>query len=538
MYAWRSRRRLGRRDPQVAGEIVVVVVLLGGLCALAFGAQLQPGGFYNDDWSYLVTAHYSGGFAQAVDGFGYLSFRPLMQVYWPALYGVLGIDPTRHVAWLLAVSIALAVLVYALLRRVRVHPIHAGLLAALALVSADANSTRFWPCMSANVGSVALYVGGVVVSLRAFELRGRRAVLAHAAGVALLVASMMLYEITIVLGLVGGLLYLLREGRRGACRWAVDAAATAVVIVVFTRHTFYDPVPIGQIPSRMWTVARDAAWVLTDSLWAPANPSWTIVAVVWLAIAAILVLGWRRGWRRVNPSAPELRRWTLLAVGALVAAGAAYATIVPSTYLSPSGAGQLNRANVAGGIALFVLLYATLMVLALLATARMRSGRRWAIPLVCAAAVAILASHVVQDRHDQRLWERAALTQEWVVQNVASSVGLLPHDAVVVTYDAPVTVAPGVPVFAAIWDLSGALTVRYDDPSVVGYPALPGSRVECGPATLTLHDANDAFGRQTGRYGQVYVVDVSRRRAIRVTDGRSCRAAGRALSGTGGVTQA
>ena len=39
-------------------ETLVVAALLAVLAVAAFGAHLRPGGFYNDDWSFLITARY------------------------------------------------------------------------------------------------------------------------------------------------------------------------------------------------------------------------------------------------------------------------------------------------------------------------------------------------------------------------------------------------------------------------------------------------------------------------------------------------
>jgi len=513
------------------GEPALALLFSGLLTGLAFGAHLRPGGFYNDDWAFLVTAHFSGGFLEGVDAFGYLSFRPLMTLYWPAVFGVLGAEPTWHAAWTLSVSALMGALVFLLLRRLGVEALHAGLIAALVLLFPAADSTRFWPAMSANVLAVALYLAGVIASLAAFRATGRRALLLHAGGVALLLCSVLLYEIASTLILVTGSLYVVLWGRRGLWRWAIDVAAIAAVLLLVTSGTFYEPLPLGEMPDHALEVADQAGWVLADSLWAPASPSHRVAVAVWVGMAAVLAAAaWRlRRGAPDAPGAPELRRWLQLAVGALVATAAAYAAAVPSPHLSPLGPGQQNRANVLGGIGLVVLLYAVLMLAALVACSRSRAPARAAGALVVLAALVIGAGDLRQVRADQRGWERSAVLQEYIVDQVEMAVGELPRGGTVYTFGAPAEAAPGVPVFAAVWDLAGALALRYNDPSLEGYPVLSGSRVDCGRDEVVLHNANDSFESQAASYGPVYFVDVIGAQATRVADRRACRKAAPAL---------
>lgn len=206
-------------------EVLVVASLLTVLAVAAFGAQVRPGGFYNDDWAFLITAVYppEDSFAGAVRAFDWLSFRPLQMLYWPFAFRVLGTDPSVHAAWLLAIGIVMATLVFLLLRALRVPVLHAGLMAALALLLPVADSTRFWPAQGANVLAVACYVAGVIVALRGLRSAEPGAVRSHLPAVALYAASILLYEIAGSLIVATGLLYLAVAGRRGVRLWAIDA---------------------------------------------------------------------------------------------------------------------------------------------------------------------------------------------------------------------------------------------------------------------------------------------------------------------------
>jgi hypothetical protein len=516
-------------------ELPLVGVALTVLCALVFGAHLQPGGFYNDDWNYLVPAHFSGGYFDAVAALGDVfgpNFRPALRLYLAATYGVFGVEPTGHVAWLLAVGTAMTVMLYAILRRTGVAPGHAGAISAIVLVLADADSARFWPCIGANVLSLILYAAGVLVSLRALRRDGARAWAAHALAVGLIVASLTLYNITVGMALTGGVLYVLYAGRRGALRWMADIVAAVAVTVLITGRDGYPSPPLQEYPQRIIEVGKDAAWVLADSLWAPSHPSGLVVAGIWLGLVGVLVTGWRRaGHARLDrPVAHAVRRWLLVAVGAAFVAAATYVPIVPLGYLSPRAPGQLNRVNIAGGAALVVLTYATLMVAALLLVARDAQTMRRAGALVGAAAAIIAAGNIAQSRRDQRDWERAAVMQRFVVGSVAAAVGRVPSESLVITYAMQFYSAPEVPVFAYPWDLSGALAVHYDDKTIRGYPALGRVKVTCDATSLTIERQGEPFAPVTASYGRSWVVDVAATRATALVDRRTCRRASAALT--------
>jgi hypothetical protein len=359
--------------------------------------------------------------------------------------------------------------------------------------------------------------------------------LEHVLGVGLLVASVTLYVITIGLALVGGMLYLARGGTRGAWRWAVDVGATLAVVTLFSRHTVYRPLPpLDEYPGRTVDLFGEVAWVFADSLWAPVSPSTTVVVAVWATLAIVVAAAWRHAARSAagDPLAADLRRWVLLAAGAAVAAVAAYVVFVPSGYLSPRAPGQLNRVNVAGGIALVVLLYAALMAAALLVTSALPWGARGAGALVSAAAVLIAAGNIVQVRRDQRLWERSAVLQHHIVRTVTDAIGPVPRGALIITYASQYYTGDEIPVFAYPWDLSAALAVHYDDDSVRAYPALGRPRLSCERTGVTIVRTAEPFPPASASYGRAYLVAVASRQATRITDAGACRTASDALAGT------
>ena len=509
-------------------ETLVVAALLAVLAVAAFGAHLRPGGFYNDDWVYLSTAVYppEDTFAGAVRAFDWLSFRPLQMLYWPFAFRVLGTDPSVHAAWLLAIATLMATLVFGLLRALRVPALHAGLMAALVVLLPIADSTRFWPAQGANVLAVACYLGGVIVALRGLRATERDPLRSHLPAVVLYAASILLYEIAASVIVLTGLLYLAVAGRRGVRPWLVDVVVAGTLLALVTSHTFYDPLSLGDQVDHAIRIARQVPYVLAVTFWAPATPSPPARVAVLVVVAAILAAGVLAARRpHADPAYPAaLRGWLALALGAALATGAAYLMIVPSATLDPRGMGEFNRGNMLAGMALVVFAYAVIAVAAHVAVRGLRSWQPAGMAAIAAAAVIIGAGAVHQVRTDQRAWEDAAREQDRIIGVVDGTTPRPPPATTFLTFGAPIATAPGVPVFEAVYDLAGAVRLHYDDPTLRAYPVPSGSRVDCGPRSLTVHNYNDAAERQLARYGAVRVVDVTAARAFGVATRSQCQA--------------
>src|SRR5215218_3890326 len=328
-------------------DIALAVAGLAVAALVVLWPVLGETGFYNDDWSYLRTAHFAPDFGAAVRGFDYLSFRPGQMLYWPLAFRGLGTGPEPHQALLIGFAVLESGLVFALARRFGVERPHAAVVALLVLVSPAADATRFWPAMSANVLALCAWLAGLLLALAGLRMEGRRSIALHGAAIALYLASILLYEIAASLILVSGAVYVWAAGRRGLPRWALDAAAAVLALLLFTRRSFYDPLPATELPGHAVRVAREGAKLFAGSFWGPWRPGAVASAVVCVAAAAVLVLGWRAGLRR--------RVWLCLAAAAIAAV--AWAMIVPSADLSPGLVGQHNRGNLAAAIGVSALVY-------------------------------------------------------------------------------------------------------------------------------------------------------------------------------------
>jgi hypothetical protein len=119
----------------------------------------------------------------------------------------------------------------------------------------------------------------------------------------------------------------------------------------------------------------------------------------------------------------------------------------------------------------------------------------------------------------------------------------------VYVFGLPSDVAPGVTVFADTWAFSGAVRLTYGDPTLRGYPVLPGARLVCGPTAFlpqflpgeggNLADPRPSpdfeYGQQYddkdhgARYGAVVFMDASTGRMQVIDDRDGCIEALRSL---------
>ena len=193
--------------------------------------------------------------------------------------------------------------------------------------------------------------------------------------------------------------------------------------------------------------------------------------------------------------------------------------LAPSDTLGPLGQGQFDRGNLVAGMGLVVFVYSALAAGALAVTPR-------ALPRLALTALLVLpvlAGSILQLRDEADDWRRAAGLQERSLEAIERTIGRPRPGSTVLTVGAPAEAAPGVPVFAAVWDLEGALQLRFRDQSLRGYPVSPGTRIECGGRALRLRNYNDRFEPQLAPYGRSVVVDVAARRAHRLDGAGDCR---------------
>jgi hypothetical protein len=220
----------------------------------------------------------------------------------------------------------------------------------------------------------------------------------------------------------------------------------------------------------------------------PLNVSRTLVLVI---VAILLVSAQAVAWQlsHDDPARSQLTRWIWIVLAGLVmaaVAGTIYAPAVP--YYSPLELGIGNRVNALPAVGLVIAAYGIYMIVGTLTVcciARMRMPRATAANLWLASVVALALAvstgirftHLV--RIDVNAYDLASRYQLIILDTMHAHMPQLSQGETLFTFGAPAYTAPGVPAFAAPWDLNGAVQVSYHDPTLSAYPVIPGSTLTC-----------------------------------------------------------
>jgi hypothetical protein len=456
--------------------------VLTGIGILVYGAYVLHGGFYSDDWSNAADYQLGGPsrYWAAVDqSHRVLGGRPVLALLLPIPHALFGVHPSLHLGLALGLGIVTSLCFYALMRALRLAPLHAGAIAILTLLFPWSDSIRLWSTASVNSLSVSWFLLGLFVALRGLRTATTtvRAVVMHGSAVALYLLSVLTYEVTACAALLAGLLYVGRAPLSSALRrWLVDVVVVLGALVysltttVATRH-------VGSIDERVHDVrvfGRESALVLASAL-VPVGSTGRP-----LKLLAVLVLGslGAIAFRRSNGSS-TLRQWALVIGVGFVALGAADFMLLGSR-LHPLDPGTGNRVNVFAGLAYCLLAYGLIA-----AVAQLVPGRRGSALAIVAAAV-IGVGYAVRIHGDAGRWQQASVLQHRVLASVDRDLHQLPPGTTLLTFGYPADVSPGVPIFDRSWDLNGAVRLLASDSALHAYPIYEQVTVRCARRGLTV----------------------------------------------------
>jgi hypothetical protein len=507
-------------------ELVACAALLALVGAAAFGSHVRDGGFYNDDWAFASTFAFAPepGLLGAIRAFDWYSFRPVSMLYLPATYEAFGMRAELHLALVALTAVALSAMLYWLLRTLGMERLHAGAVASLVLLFPASDANRLWAAAGIALPAIALYLAGAVLALKGLAASGRRAVAFHAGAILLYLLSVMTYEIAAGAILLSVLLYRLRGGWRAALpRWLLDVAAVVPVLLLVTSGSWNEPQPLGTSVRHAGTVADEAVTVLADATVPFGDPDTGVVIALLALVAATGALVWRRR-PPADPVGRELRRWLSVALAAICAIAVGYAIFIPADpdSYSPLMPGQGNRVNGLAAIGFVLLIYALAMVAATLVTQRARRWREWSTGVAIVLALVLGWGWLQRIEADIGDWDRSAAVQADVVTRIDRAVAAPWPEMTIYAVRLPTLAAPGVPIFAATWDLAGALALEWDEPSISAYPAVPRTSFACGGREISAENWLDAFDPQTAEYGRAVIVDVAASRAVRVRNRAAC----------------
>lgn len=520
-----------------ARELVICLAILTALGGAVFAPHVLNGGFIMDDWSNSAKSRYQAsccgiGVSSLESGFpgdfkSYLNDGPAgyhlgLTVIAPLAHYFLGI----HTGWHLALAVILAALMstafYAVMRALGLARVHAGLIAALALLFPFSDSTRLWAMASYNQLAGALVLGGLLVALYGMEKRGSRGALMHALALVLYAAGILVYELVAGWVLAAGFLYLWRAPRRPTLiRWGADIVLVAATLWFVKENTIARAVlPFERQLDHARFIA-DSYWTLLGKAVVPfGSPSAALVVLpmALVLLGAVVTLGMLPRDHRLVPG---LSRWLKVSAVAMVGIVFGYALIVPADYGGPLDLGIENRLNMLAGLATVALVYAVAM-LAWLLVARWVRWRPAAAVLGVAAAAFLAAGYIDRLRENSARYDRSSEMQLQVLRDLRGAFPEPPEGSFIYTFGHQTFVAPGIPVFGWVWDLNPAIKLTYRDSSLGGHPVLAETRFQCARKRMWPLNPGGFFELYGVPYGRVYFVDVRSGQVARIRNRRAC----------------
>lgn len=515
--------------PPAPAEIAVAGGVLLLLAAVVFGPHVSGWGFFSDDWGDSAGRYYPPGgesFSHVVDYFANtFSYRPVLVVFQPLKYFLLGDSMPAQFAWTVLLGVAISTMLYGVLRTLGVPWVHAGMIAALALIYPWFDSIRLWE--SANPGplSIALALAGFWVALEGLRRRSWRW---HAVALVLYLVSILAYELTLPLILAAGLVYTLRVGWVEArVRWAADVCvAIAGGLWIGTHTTRTVSGGLSAYVDHGREIVEGGGTLVARTFLPVGESSRTglMLSLVALLLAAGLVVYILRRPRIEAREGWGLRQWLVLALTGLCVAALGWAIFIPADpYYTPAIFGVTNRVNGLAGYGLVMLAYATVGVVFSAIAELLPPGRRFVAVATVFAAVLLGAAYLrTLDRHIS-LWESAYDTQRQGIATMKKRYPNLPEGTTVFTSGFPAYETVGVPVFAAVWDMNGMIKLEYDDGSLSAYPMLEGMSVVCEAEGAGLQSPGSP--PTLAPYGKARFLNLGNGEATTPKTRRQCQAA-------------
>jgi hypothetical protein len=512
---------VGPRSPSLSKELALVGVGLLGVGLLVVAPHVRHGGFYSDDWTnaWFYRAH----------GYRYMAVhavfprRPVLAFLLPLPHALFGLDPSSHLAAAVALAAVASLSFFAFLRALGVEFIHALPLAFLALLFPWSDGLLLWATGSINNVALIAYFLGTVTALRGLGLTGdhrRRRTVLHGLSAVLYVVSVLTYEVAAAAILLSGLLYRARFSWRALRkRWLLDAALVLVplgALVIPASH-----VRVGSLGERAADVPQFVIQgsSVFASTFLPPNTSASALKLLVLATTST-ILGVAL-WRARRREERELRRWLLRAAAGASAVGLGYLMFL-GYGLYPLSEGLDDRANTFAAFGFVVVTYS---VVALLSVLLARQPGPRAAAILAAGTLLVGLGFVLRVRDDIERYDAATAQQNDELAKLRAAVPRPPQESTIFTFGYPTASAPGLPIFGAPWDLSGAVRLLWNDPSLTAVP-VDGKSVSCGrnQARVTAYDP-----QQAAAYGHAIFVDLSTANVRHIASRRDCLQAQRAF---------
>jgi hypothetical protein len=468
-------------------ELLVPLGLLALSLALYLPYVLKAGWYY-DDWKLgstfkLAGSNWSSQFEACTH---YVAGgREVSCLYVVPEWHLFGGHHHAFALFSVVLLFAMAWMVYLILCRCRLPWGWAALASALLVLFPADDSTRLWAAASYGEYVIALELAGVLLALRALRLQsGRLRWLVHGFSLLLMALAMTTYEIVLPLVALNGLVYWAARRNRPAIRRGLVDLGLAFAFLVYRLAIDPPSASEGIVEHRTigGNITRgknliEAAWKTWHATFAPGTlATVAIVAFVLLAIALALIdVETRR----------RLRYWlAFLAVSLVVGLAGTLVFQTANDFYLPATGSTVNRVVLPGSIA-YVCIFVALLGIAF-ELVRRYTSRTWAATAVVLFLVALSGWHQLRmsTAHKQH-WEASWVEQEKALAGYDKAVRGLPDQSRIIGFGVANYEPEFVPIFAASWDLDGALEYTTDlRPSIV--IPMPGlTTMPCGADAVT-----------------------------------------------------
>jgi hypothetical protein len=507
-----------------ASRLIAPTVTVTVIAVLMYLRPVFKLGFYYDDWILLARMQDAPGdswserYAACRDADPASRFGGCL--YHASVNFLLGDHTSAYHLLSIGLLATSAVLLYALLRRCRLGKWPSLLACVLFVIYPGSDATRLWPTGVVGQYVLGAYLGSVLLAIVGLRRGGVPGLVWHAASLALFVLLLFTYEVVVPPIAIAGLFYLLAmpaKRKAAIIRGGVDLALALsftafrlVIDPVQADSGFVQGRTIGQWFGRVETVLH-GAWTSWKPLFLPGSVALTIAFVAGLLWIAAMVED--RDVRR--DSVP----W-LIAAGASLffAIASVLAYVTANDLYVPDSYSLFDRLNLAAAPAYCVLFVA---LCGLLWTALVHwLSRTASIVIVGVLVLGVVAVQVPYEVRSQQAWAASWDDQTAAIARIRALAPQLPTNASVMSFGHPMYERGFIPVFAASWDLRGAIDheTRVDPPDALPFSA----GAQCGPTSVLL------AGKPYLEYralSPLWFVNLANGQARRISSTAECEAA-------------
>jgi hypothetical protein len=496
-------------------------------------------GFYSDDWAYLGSFNSFGdlwhaGRSAEFDFGDHIRQRPMQAALMWVLMRLFGLDPLGYHLVNCLVLVCMTVLLYLVMRELRLPRLVAVSCTIVFGLYPGFSTDRFWLAAFGYPLSMATFFLSLYANLRALRSASNAWRWKLLALVALLVSGLG-YEVVLPLFLadIAFLGYVAwtngtrdgrgRSGAGGTIRFiGLDVTALCMVVAYKVVTAAQSGVPANYPRYLLWLVTGSLIMNYgAYGLRLPQAVAWSLRNVGWpaLAVGGAVAIG-TFGYLTTIGRRPDTSWPTRAAWGRLIAAGfvlflLGYSIFLINARILFTSTGIGNRVSIAASLGVAVSIVGAFGLLTVLAPL----APMWRVGIFAALVSLTCLSGLLITSALARSWTEAWQRQQVVLEDIRTTIGRPPPGSVLILDGICPYVGPAI-VFESNWDLSGALEVMYDDPTIRADVSTAGLKVGARGLSTTLYGTHEAYYP----YGEHLVIyDFERSTAVPLPDTQSAR---------------